>query len=227
MDGNHPLDRAVWNALSGRQAAVSVGDGRARRFALNIGPLTAAADDDPQTLAALAKLPVDETGLYLLQPDPVAAPPGLMVMTSVPCVQMVAGDLQQAEPDFEVIELGDADAVEMLALAQLTKPGPFAIATHRLGQFIGVRLDGELVAMAGERMKPPGFTEVSGVCTHPDHRGHGYAGTLSCVVAQRIVARSETPFLHTYTANENAIRLYEALGFSFRRAVMLTVLGRA
>ena len=110
-------------------------------------------------------------------------------------VQMVAETLAGGS-DIDFLELGDADAAEMLALATLTEPGPFFTRTHRLGDFIGIRHAGRLVAMAGERMKPEGFTEVSGVCTHPDFRGRGYAGALMRVVAARIAARGEMPFLH-------------------------------
>ena len=94
----------------------------------------------------------------------------------------------------------------MLALATLTRPGPFFARTHQLGAFIGVKQDGRLVAMAGERMQPTGFTEVSGVCTHPDPRGRGYAGGLMRQVAARILARGETPFLHAYADNDRRHR---------------------
>jgi len=114
----------------------------------------------------------------------------------------------------------------MLALATLTKPGPFFARTHQLGDFVGVKRDGVLVAMAGERMKPAGFTEVSGVCTHPDHRGHGYAAGLSRIVAQRILARGEVPFLHAYATNTAAIAIYQALGFRLRLEATLTILAR-
>ena len=114
----------------------------------------------------------------------------------------------------------------MLALATLTQPGPFFARTHRLGGFIGVKQDGVLVAMAGERMKVEGFTEVSGVCTQPDHRGNGYAGGLMQLVAQAILARGETPFLHVYADNAGAIALYQTLGFRFRAALTMTVLAR-
>src|SRR5689334_2909734 len=127
-------------------------------------------------------------------------------------------------PDFAVEPLTDADAAQMLALATLTRPGPFFARTHQLGEFIGVRIDGQLAAMAGERMKPDGFTEVSGVCTHPDHRGRGYAGVLSSLVAERIIARGEVPFLHAFADNAAAIGLYETLGFRIRARPTMTVL---
>jgi len=103
----------------------------------------------------------------------------------------------------------------MLALATLTRPGPFFDRTHQLGDFLGVRIEGQLVAMAGERMKPLGFTEVSVVCTHPDHRGRGYAGALMRLVAARILDHGETPFLHAYASNRGAIALYETRGRDF------------
>ena len=115
----------------------------------------------------------------------------------------------------------------MVELAALTKPGPFLIRTHELGGYIGIRDQGRLVAMAGERFKLPGFTEVSAVCTHPDYRGRGYAAALTLAVATRIAARGETPFLHTFASNINAIRLYEKLGFVLRTPMSVTVLRRA
>ena len=139
---------------------------------------------------------------------------------------MVAEQPRPGDPDFAHQDLTDDDAAQMLALATLTEPGPFLEATHRLGAFVGVKQDGRLVAMAGERMRPEGFTEVSGVCTHPDHRGRGLAGRLMQVVAGRIVARGETPFLHSYASNLGAISLYESLGFAIRREVTATVLAR-
>jgi predicted GNAT family acetyltransferase len=115
----------------------------------------------------------------------------------------------------------------MFDLARLTQPGPFFGRTHRLGDFVGVKTAaGRLAALAGERMRLPGFTEVSGVCTHPDHRGHGYAAALTSLVAGRIEARGETPFLHVFAHNTGAIRIYEALGYRIRCEMKLTLLGR-
>lgn len=114
----------------------------------------------------------------------------------------------------------------MQALAHLTVPGPFAAKTHRLGRFIGIKQDGKLIAMAGERMHMPGFREVSGVCTHPDHRGRGYAGALMSVVAKRILDEGDTPFLHAYATNEAAIGIYERLGFRIRAPMVKAVLSR-
>lgn len=138
---------------------------------------------------------------------------------------MLADDVAPGAPaGFDIVPLAPADAPAMLALATLTEPGPFAARTHRLGGFVGIKVDGRLIAMAGERMKPPGFTEVSGVCTHPDHRGRGYAAALMRSVAVNILDRGEKPFLHVYPSNGGAIALYETLGFRLRRAMSMTIL---
>lgn len=179
----------------------------------------------PESLEALAALVPAQGALGLVEAGEIAAPPGV-VATAFACVQMTAAALrgQSREVDFE--PLGDGDADEMLALATLTEPGPFFAKTHRLGDFIGVRREGRLVAMAGERMKPDGFTEVSGVCTHPEWRGRGYAGALMRIVAQRILARGETAFLHSYADNASAVALYEAMGFGIRTPITFTLLRR-
>jgi len=222
-----PLDRPVWNSLTSHRAPFAQGDGPARRFAPRIGPLAGAVDASRESLAALATLPCDEAGLLMLEADPVPAPPGMAVAVEAVGVQMVADRLIQADSDLAWTNLTDDDAAEMLALATLTKPGPFAAETHRLGRFIGVKQDGVLIAMAGERLRLPGFTEVSGVCTHPDHRGRGYAAALMRTVMARIIATGETPFLHAYANNTGAIALYEALGFRVRRDMAVTGLVKA
>jgi hypothetical protein len=139
---------------------------------------------------------------------------------------MVAEAVTPGAADVDIVPLSDADAPEMLALATLTRPGPFFERTHQLGDFIGVKLDGRLAAMAGERLRLPGMAEVSGVCVHPDFRGRGYARDLTRLAASRILARGETPFLHCFESNAPAIALYEALGFKLRRTIVLSVLAR-
>ncbi len=140
---------------------------------------------------------------------------------------MVAESVSAPAHDEAIVELGDPQAAEMLELATLTKPGPFIARTHVLGGFVGIRKEGRLVAMAGERFKLDGFTEVSGVCTHPDYRGRGYAGLLSRIVAARIQERGEVPILHAYVTNTKAIRLYEQLGFAIRTTLQGAVFRRA
>ena len=209
----HPLDRPIWSALTTRQRGFSIGDSLARRFVAEVGPFAAIGGDDAPHLDALSAL-IDAHGpVVLLQRGEIPRPPGTRTTLDAAGVQLVLDRLAPVAASVDLVPLGAADAPEMLALATLTEPGPFGPRTHELGGFLGVKLDGRLVAMAGERMKPEGFTEVSGVCTHPDHRGHGYAAMLSTAVAERILGRGETPFLHAYASNAAAIALYERLGF--------------
>ncbi|WP_036034174.1 GNAT family N-acetyltransferase, partial [Bradyrhizobium yuanmingense] len=126
--------------------------------------------------------------------------------------------------DAEIVRLGATDVPAMMALTELTKPGPFAARTHELGTFLGIRARGELVAMAGERMKPGNFTEMTAVCVHPDHRGRGYAQALLAAIARQIEARGEIPFLHVFASNTSAIALYQRQGMRIRRRLQVTVL---
>jgi predicted GNAT family acetyltransferase len=224
MTPHHPLDRPVWSALTSRQAPLALGDARALRFDPDYALFAAAADESAEATQALAALNVSPNGMGLVEAGDMPLPPGAVVRASAACVQMVAASLTGGGKTVAFEPLGEADAAEMLALATLTVPGPFFEKTHRLGDFIGVRQDGRLVAIAGERMKPDGFTEVSGVCTHPDHRGRGYAGALMRVVTQRILERGEQAFLHAYAANTATIALYETLGFRVRTKITYTVL---
>jgi predicted GNAT family acetyltransferase len=228
MTAAHPLDRPAWSALTSRQAPLSFGGDLARRFDPAFGPFAGARDTSPECLEALAALATAEAGVGIVEFDLWPTPPGLKVVNRAEINQMIAGDLVPAPAaPLPVIELTEADAPQMRALAELTRPGPFSTRTHQLGAFIGVKVDGRLAAMAGERMQPTGFCEVSGVCTHPDHRGLGLAGVLTAIVAHRVLARGETPFLHVYPDNIGAIRVYDALGFRLRRTLTLTVMGRA
>jgi len=221
----HPLDRPIWSALTTRQADIAERVGTAVRLKPDYGVFAAAADASEMSRIALNYLDQGPEGLWLLEVDEVTPPPGLLVVHhTAPCVQMVADHVVAPKSPFIVERLGEADAPEMLELARLTEPGPFFQHTNRMGDFIGIREKGRLVAMAGERLRPEGFTEVSGVCTHPDFRGYGCASSLMRIVAARILARGETPFLHSYAANEGAIALYEKLGFKLRSAMTLTVL---
>jgi predicted GNAT family acetyltransferase len=222
----HPLDRPVWTALTTRQADFATGDEHALRFDPEVALFAAAADDRPESLAALAGLIQGGGTIGLVEHGEPVLPHGARVVKQAWCVQMTAARLSAPEPAFDVLPLGDADAAEMLELATLTEPGPFFARTHALGGFIGVRECGRLVAMAGERLKAPGFTEVSGVCTRPGFRGRGYAAGLLGLVARRIAARGETPFLHAYADHAGTIALYERLGFAVRTQMTYTILSR-
>src|SRR5262249_24775061 len=139
--------------------------------------------------------------------------------------QMVRSSLSRPVTAQHVIPLGLVDVPDMLALIEITKPGPFRSRTRELGQYFGIRVDGRLVAMAGEPPRPRGYTEISAVCTHPDHRGRGYARDLIETLVRNIVDRGDVPFLHVEQHNR-AASLYETLGFSTRQTMHLVGLGK-
>ena len=226
MTTTNPLDRPVWASLT-FASALAEGSDLAKRYRRDVNLFASARDDDDASLSALANLVAEGESVFVLQAQPIPLPKGMQALRRAQGVQMVAGRAIAAESGAEtVVALGDADAAEMLALAQLTEPGPFLVRTHTMGRFVGIRSEGVLVAMAGERMRFEGGTEVSGVCVHPDHRGRGFARRLSSVVAHAIQQRGDRPFLHAWTTNEAAIALYESLGFQIRTEVQVAVLGR-
>ena len=154
--------------------------------------------------------------------------PGWEFVVGAPLVQMVCHKPAPfaASNGHAVLELGSAESPEMLELTALTKPGPFGTRTHELGAYFGIRDGGKLVAMAGERLKVPGSTEISAVCTHPEHTGKSYARLLMSEIIDRIRAKGETPFLHVRQDNTRAIAVYESLGFQTRKLLHFAVLRR-
>jgi len=226
---DHPLDRVIWNAFTTRQAHVALVDGGAFRVHPDVGIFAATADHAPESLAALGRLVQTHPGeVGVVERFDLPPVPGTQVTKRAVLNQMVAQTLARPKPvDFEIQPLGDADSPQMVALAALTAPGPFFSRTHELGDFVGVKVDGQLVAMAGERLQPEGFTEVSGVCAHPDHRGKGYARILVECLMHRLVQRGITPFLHVFAGNMAAIALYRQLGFVIRQNLHVTRLGLA
>ncbi|HVY80312.1 MAG TPA: GNAT family N-acetyltransferase [Steroidobacteraceae bacterium] len=223
----HPLDRPVWATLTTYHAPLAEGNALARRFVRDVNVFAATRDESPEAFAALAELVRPGESIFIAQVASVVVPPGFVKVKEAVGVQMVAtrGTAFEAATD-GILTLSDADAPEMLALATLTEPGPFLPRTNTMGTFRGIRIDGRLAAMAGERMRLPGYTEVSAVCTHPDFRGRGLARRLSALVAANIVARGDQPFLHAWKTNHAAISLYAALGFEHRTDVNIVVLKR-
>lgn len=197
------------------------------RLQADFGLFAAAADASAPNLAALAALVPEVGTVGTVEAVPHPPVPGVTNAEPASLCQMLAGDLRPVAPDgFAIVDLDAADAPQMLALASLTRPGPFHARTPELGDFVGVKQGDRLIAMAGERLNLPGFQEVSGVCVHPDGRGRGYAAALMSVVAGRILARGDRPFLHVFAENVGAIALYERLGYRIRREMRLTLLSR-
>ena len=222
----HPLDRPIWHALTTRQQALAEGGALARRYPPDIAPFADLADMSPQGFAALGALMSPSDIAVLFTPDPVTAPVEFKTLLAKTGEQMIGMPAEVSAGPTEVVTLGADDVPAMMALTKLTNPGPFTLRTHELGTFLGIKVDGQLAAMAGERMKPANYTEITAVCVHPDHRGRGYAQILLSAVARQISARGEIPFLHVFSDNDGAIALYRRQGMEIRRRLWVTVLGR-
>lgn len=223
---SHILDRPVWNALSTRHGALAQGNGLARRYAPSIHPFASSRDESPESLRELAGIAAPGETLVFLQADAFVPPPGFAVTMTAFGVQMIAERHMPVPGDERIRPLGDADAADMLELATLTRPGPFTMRALALGDFWGIREDGKLIAMAGERLKQDGLTELSGVCSHPDHRGKGLGRLMTLYAAGQIFAKGEQPFLHTFATNAVAIGLYESIGFRLRTRMNVAVIER-
>jgi ribosomal protein S18 acetylase RimI-like enzyme len=222
----HPLDRPAWNALTTRQTAFADGNPLAWRFRPELIPFAAARDDSPEAIDALGALPDPGEHMTLAELHEPIVPPGFAPFIAAQIVQMLAAKIPPPVEDKRIELLSDADAAEMLELATLAKPGPFTLKAQALGEFYGVRVDGRIVAMAGERMKQEGYSELSGVCVHPDYRGQGLARLLSIFITHRIVARGDTPYLHAWASNTPAVTLYEAIGYATRVKLNVRVVRR-
>ncbi len=215
----HPLDSPTWASLTGAHARFALGGGRARRYRPDLSPFAAVADvDDERGWRDLRDL-YAEGEVAALAGDPGFSRrvhPGWELDGAVPGVQLVSTDALDSSPADDAYVLGAADAAEAVDLVARTEPGPFRPRTYGLGTYLGLRREGRLVAMAGERLHPTGWTEISAVCTDPAHRRQGLASTLVRAVADLVRARGEVPFLHTSAANTRAIDLYLAMGFELR-----------
>jgi ribosomal protein S18 acetylase RimI-like enzyme len=228
----HPLDNPIWQALITTQAGLAETCNAARKFPREVSVVAGFPEPTPENYASLAALlSADETvGLFLQQPPNPPAP--WIVVSNGPLLQMLCENARFSprsngtcsSPEF--IRLTQSDVPEMMALTKLTKPGPFGARTHEMGDYFGIRDAGALAAMAGERLRLPGYTEIRAVCTHPDHLGHGYASALMAMLMDHIRSRDELPFLHVRPENLRAIQVYERLGFTKRASLHYVVLRR-
>ena len=200
--------------------------GSAQALPAFIGDFAAFDPAAPTAGRALATLIAHrQAPVLFLQRDDIEVPGTVSCLEKLGAVQMVLRSAP-ALPDMEAIALLETrDAEDMLSLAKLCKPGPFAIGTPLLGKFLGVHHNGQLIAMAGQRMKFPGWTEVSGVCVHPDFEGQGLGASLTAAMVHFILAGAEMPFLHTYESNHRAISMYERLGFEVRTEMKIARVG--
>jgi predicted GNAT family acetyltransferase len=221
---SHPLDHPIWTALTTTQRALAEGDARARRYATDVTPFADMPDLSAENFAALAALMSPTDIAVLFTPEAVKEPAEFKIVLAETGEQMIGTPIETPAHGVDIVTLGVDDVPDMIELTTLTKPGPFSTRTHELGTFLGIRADGQLVAMTGERMKPAHYTEMTAVCVHPSHRGRGYGQMLLSAISRGILSRGEIPFLHVFTSNHSAIALYRRQGMEIRRRLHVTVL---
>lgn len=223
----HVLDNPVWAALNSRQSEFAIGDDRAKRFPKDMSIFAGLAEYDASGFSSLLSLLDVNDSVAVVTPQPIRPSPDLVMSLNSPVVQMVAEAPIECASDTECTPLNRDHIDEVMRLVDLTKPGPFGIRTIDMGQYFGIWEGKQLVAMAGERMRLDGYTEISAVCTHPDHRGRKYSSILIHKLSERIREAQRVPFLHAFEENVSAIRVYEKLGFTKRSVVHVTGLRAA
>lgn len=222
----HPLSNPVWNGLVGPHVHLGLAAGKVRRYRSDIAMFVAVEDPRDPDMPGLLDLLGDGTSGFITE-GPVAVPKRVEVLRTADVQQMIVGDWSPVPVDLPMVPLAEADEQQMLDLTELTKPGPFFRKTRLMGTYRGLFDGARLISMSGERMRTPGFTEVSAVCTHPDYRGRGYAKQFVSQGGNEIVADGKTPFLHTFADNAVAIATYEKLGFRRSGIMQFTVIRRA
>ncbi len=218
------LDNPIWEALTTLHAHFAEGDDLAKRYPMAMSQVVAVREPSDDALRSLSGLLGPGVGARFFSAKPVNFPPAFQKLEEFDLRQMICPNPPPEAEEDSVRELTEEDVPEMLRLVELTKPGPFGPRTHEMGPYLGIHHAGKLVAMAGERFRLTGFTEVSAVCTDPEHRGHGYGSRLVSILARRIAARGEMPFLHVRADNDAACRVYEKLGFETRHFMRLAVI---
>jgi ribosomal protein S18 acetylase RimI-like enzyme len=208
----------VWHALQTQHRHFAVSNGDACRYPADVTPFASVAEPIATALQSLHSLLVPGEQVWLIAEE---RPSGKLVCDkTLECLQMVLpDDITVPEPAPDIVPLSCADALAMVALTDLAFPGFFRIRTCEMGSYYGIRSGGELIAMGGERMKLDGYTEISGVCTHPEHRGKGFAASLIWHLARKHRRENVVPWLHVSATNQHAIDLYLKLGFTVAHTV--------
>ncbi len=214
---HHALDNPVWHALIGPHADVARGSGLARHYPRDVAPFSAIAEPSSAAYNDLAVDLPEGLEARLFRPAAETPPAGWEIVSARPIIQMIGDDGAMPDTDIcgSLATLGGDDANDMLALAEHAKPGPFGPRAHLLGRYVGYRDRGRLLAMGGERIRLPGFVELSAICVHRDVRGQGLGAAITAYLAGAARERGETPFLHVFPDNP-AAALYRRIGFRER-----------
>lgn len=213
------LDNPAWSALTGAHAEFAVGNDLVKRYASDVSAFGGVATwDDPAVWDALIDVYGHGAEVFASHAEP-ELPEGWEYLRRGHGLQLAATDRLVTRPFAEAVELGADDVEDMLAIVERNKPGPFLPRTHELGRYVGVRREGRLIAMAGERLHADGWTEISAVSVDESARRQGLASSLTSDIAHAIRARGDEAFMHASAANTSAVSAYEKMGFEIRRRV--------
>ncbi|MDQ0106202.1 ribosomal protein S18 acetylase RimI-like enzyme [Chitinophaga terrae (ex Kim and Jung 2007)] len=227
MNNEVLLNNPAWSALTTEQSFFARGNEAFKRYQPGILSFAACADPGNSDPARLDEWLEAGESFYMIGELP-AIPGNWKVEFTLPCFQMVLTTLNRnaRSGDAPIRILGEADGEEMYELINSLQPGYYLKDTRQLGTYMGIHDNGKLVAMAGERMRMSGFTELSAICTHPSYTGKGYAQQLIIALCEQHKAAGITSFLHVSAANERAVSLYEYMGFRKRTSINFTKLKR-
>jgi predicted GNAT family acetyltransferase len=217
------LDNPIWTALTTRHTELAEGDDIAKRYLPAFTTLAGLKEETEAAFASLARITNKTQRIGLCSLNDFSVPSMWICSAKFLVAQMICRELKECK-SYPMETLTHADVPEMKELVMQTQPGPFSDRTIDFGTFLAIKENGKIVAMAGQRMKLPGYDEVSAVCTHPDHQGKGYARALVHEISKRIVAAGNTPILHVRSENPAGIKSYEAVGFKTRREFYFGVL---
>lgn len=219
------LDNPIWHALSTGNRQMAFGNEKTLYIKRDVGFFAGLQSNSEGELVALHQLVPSGETFYLFIPGEISIPAEWQIVKCREILQMIY-PLKKAinNSKEDIIPLSDKDIPAMIELTTLTNPGPFLSRSIDYGNYEGVFKDEQLIAMAGQRLHPDPFVEVSAVCTHPAHTGNGYAARLIISQLNHIIEQSKIPFLHVYPDNSSAIKLYEKLGFEVRRKITLYVI---
>lgn len=228
MYNEQQLDNPVWFSLSNKESRFNAGNDQLKYFQQDVAPFLAAKNWDEADKKMMYDLLPADRKFYVLIPRRIELPEGFDMHYTTPIYQMVCHNFQSFKLKNLPISTLSCDDVEgMIDLTARTKPGPFLQKTIEFGPYISIKQNGKIASMAGERMHLEGMTEVSAVCTEPEHLGKGYASHLMSIVCEQIIARGETPYLHVRADNDRAIKAYERLGFSIRADVFFAIIQKS
>ncbi|MDJ1485125.1 GNAT family N-acetyltransferase [Cytophagaceae bacterium YF14B1] len=224
----HILDNPIWNALTTHNQDISTGNNHVRYFDREIAAFAGLKDNSEEDLNSLYALTPSPIHFILFTPGEISIPTNWKILVKRELLQMVCEKPtlpgSQLAKGAELIPLQTKDVPAMLELTAKTNPGPFFVRTIEFGGYHGIFDGDRLVAMTGRRMQPGPYVEVSAVCTHPDYTGRGYAAQLVNHQLQSILTESRIPFLHLFSDNIGAYKVYKKLGFETRREMMVYVI---